>query len=120
MGHPGEPIRGVEPEGEDLLQDRGRGYQAIEGKHRCLHFSIISCSSTRGRAKCAMSPCQHHCRSMVRGICRSRTLSRKPNGALLSQLKQRGMQGVQLIISDVCMEPVESATESVPKTLGHC
>ena len=53
-------------------------------------------------------------------IARSSASSRAPlrtrrAGATLSHLKQRGPQGVELIISDACMGLVESAAEFFPQ-----
>ena len=76
-----------------------------------------SCSSVVGRAKCATSSLLVYDRvnsDGYRGDSRHREGAKEDKAgwsAFLNHLKERGLQGVELIISDACMGLFESAAE---------
>jgi len=88
---------------------------------------MVSCSSARGPAKCAnvsllvaISVNGEGYRQIL-GIVEGAKEDKAGWSAFLNHLKGRGLQGVELIISDACMGLVESAAEFFPQARWqHC
>ena len=121
VGHAGEPRHGVRPQQEDL---RARSRPGATSRSRAsipTSISTASCSSAAGRARCATCRCWW--RSAVNadgyreilGICEGAKEDKAGWSAFLKHLKERGLRGVRLIISDACLGLVESAAEFFPE-----
>ncbi len=119
VGHAGEPEHGVEPQQEDLRQDRG----LAEPPHR--RRASVSLSrwhrdeadvGWRGRnvSLLVASAVNSEGFREILGICEGAKEDKSGWSAFLRHLVDRGLKGVQLIISDACRGLMESAAEYLP------
>jgi putative transposase len=85
-----------------------------------MSTSTASCSSAAGPARFATSRCwvaigvNGEENQEILGICESAKDDKAGWSGFLKHLKERGLRGVRLIISDACMGLSESAAEFFP------
>ena len=116
MGHTGKPKHGVQPQQEDLRQDRSLAQPA----HR-RRASVPLSGRDRDEAQLGGRGSQRVAaggqrRQFGRISGDSGHLRRRQSwSAFLRHLVDRGLNGVQLIISDACRGLIESAAEYLPE-----
>ena len=119
MGHAGEPEHGVEPQQEDLRQDRG----VAEPAHRRRTSVPLSRWhrdeadlgwQVRNVSLLVASAVNSEGFREILGICEGAKEDKSGWSAFLRHLVDRGLNGVQLIISDACRGLMESAAEYLP------
>jgi transposase-like protein len=114
VGYTSEPGHSVQPQQEDLRPDRGLAEQPIEGEHPYLYLDgIVLKRSWAGEVRnvsllVAISVNADGYRQIL-GIVEGAKEDKAGWSSFLAHLKGRGLQGVELIVSDACMGLVESA-----------
>ena len=118
MGHAGEPEHGVEPQQEDLRQDRG----LAEPPHRRRDVPLSrrhrdeADVGRRGAQRLAAGGQRGDSKGFreILGICEGAKEDKSGWPASLRHLVDRGLKGVQVTVSDACRGLMESAAEYLP------
>ena len=119
LGHAGKPKHGLEPQQEDLREDRGLAEPADRGEHPYLYLDgIVMKRSWAGEVP--MSRSWWPARSTLKDFATSRHLRGRQGGQIRlvgvsATPGHCGLTGVQLIISDACRGLMESAAEYLPE-----
>ena len=113
------PSTVVEPQQEDLRQDRRLAEPPLEGEHPYLYLDGIVMKRTwagevRNVSLLVASAVNSEGYREILGICEGAKEDKSGWSAFLLHLVDRGLKGVQLIISDACRGLMESAAEYLP------
>ena len=120
MGHAGVAIDGVGSEQEDLRDDRGLAQSADRGRTPYVYLDgIVLKRSWAGEVRnvsllVAIGVNGEGYREIL-GICEGAKEDKAGWSGFLKHLKERGLTGVRLIISDACIGLAESAAEFFPE-----
>ena len=120
MGHPGIAIDGIGSEQEDLRDDRGLAQSADRGRTPVLYLDgIVLKRSWGGEVRnvsllVAIGVNGEGYREIL-GICEGAKEDKAGWSGFLKHLKERGLTGIRLIISDACIGLAESAAEFYPE-----
>ena len=120
MGHAGIALDGVRPEQEDYGTIEAWRNRPIEGEHPYVYLDgIVLKRSWAGEVRkvsllVAIAVNGEGYREIL-GICEGAKEDKAGWSAFLSHLKERGLSGVRLVISDACLGLAESAAEFFPE-----
>jgi putative transposase len=120
VGHAGKPWHRVQSQQEDLRQIEAWRNQPIEGDQPYLYLDgIVLKRSWAGEVRnvsllVAISVNGEGYRQIL-GIVEGAKEDKAGWSAFLGHLRERGLTGVELIVSDACMGLVESAAEFFPE-----
>ena len=120
MGHAGEPQHGQRAEPEDLRDDRGLAEPADRGRARLRVPGRDLAETELGRRGAERGGAGGHRRGRGRlpgdpGRCEGTKEDKESWRNFLRYLKERGLKGVKLVISDKCLGLVEALGEFYPE-----